>query len=459
MPNSIRRLVLAIAVLLAVAPALARAQQCSITGPTTFCGPTAQLCGPGGDAQLVWSGPGIVDGSGACITVDTPGTYSLQVMDPVSGAWSDPCGFTISRVDAPLASITGATTGCIGSTVHLCGPAGNLGYQWSGPAGFAASTPCIDAGTAGDYTLIVTDLAAGCASAPVTRTLGFHDCSTGPTDVNCPRTARWWSGACAGSFAGIDVGALANIAACVDDHANSLDWGGDAGAMGRVMRVHPGDLRTRAVRQFAAVIANTCAGASGISSAAGPVGLDRATALALPGTSGTVGDWIIATDARLALLALHRHHARGVREAYRDIIRTGWEINHGHGIGAVCAADSGVMLAGREHSAMGDEPLADELSDAGEMSLTRVEVAENPARGVARLSLAVSDPSTEVVVGVYDLTGRLVRELAHGAYPAGTFALTWDGRDAGGTPVPNGMYFVQTRIGGERSQTRLTLLR
>jgi hypothetical protein len=44
---------------------------------------------------------------------------------------------------------------------------------------------------------------------------------------------------------------------------------------------------------------------------------------------------------------------------------------------------------------------------------------------------------------VYDVGGRLVRELAQGVQSSGTHLVTWDGRDANGNRLPSGTYFYR----------------
>jgi hypothetical protein len=48
-----------------------------------------------------------------------------------------------------------------------------------------------------------------------------------------------------------------------------------------------------------------------------------------------------------------------------------------------------------------------------------------------------------VWVRIYDISGRLIKELYHGEQKAGTYTLSWDGTDAMGRPVPSGIYFYQ----------------
>ncbi|HVM59820.1 MAG TPA: HYR domain-containing protein [Verrucomicrobiae bacterium] len=80
----------------------------------------------------------------------------------------------------PTCSITppGATV-CSGQTQQFCAPAGVSSYSWTGPGGFAASSPCITVSTAGTYTVTIVD--GGCTNSCQT-TLSVN---TGPT-LTCP---------------------------------------------------------------------------------------------------------------------------------------------------------------------------------------------------------------------------------------------------------------------------------
>ena len=60
---------------------------------------------------------------------------------------------------------------------------------------------------------------------------------------------------------------------------------------------------------------------------------------------------------------------------------------------------------------------------------------------------------------VHDLTGRCVRTLARGSYPAHRYAVTWDGRDEDGRAAPAGVYFLKLNAERTRKSQRLVLLR
>ena len=55
----------------------------------------------------------------------------------------------------------------------------------------------------------------------------------------------------------------------------------------------------------------------------------------------------------------------------------------------------------------------------------------------------------ETDLGVYDISGRLVRNLLHGRFPAGSHVVVWDGIGADGQRVRDGVYFTRLKVGGE----------
>jgi flagellar hook assembly protein FlgD len=69
-----------------------------------------------------------------------------------------------------------------------------------------------------------------------------------------------------------------------------------------------------------------------------------------------------------------------------------------------------------------------------------------PAHGEQRLSWRLQAPAV-VRVDVYDVSGRRIRSLARGRFPAGTHTISWDGRGEDGRPVPAGVYFLRGRAG------------
>ncbi len=78
-------------------------------------------------------------------------------------------------------------------------------------------------------------------------------------------------------------------------------------------------------------------------------------------------------------------------------------------------------------------------------------VSENPSRGGASLSYRIERPGP-VSVQLFDVSGKLLRTLEEGRYPAGARVIRWDGKDDHGQSVGSGVYFfkVATPDGVER---------
>lgn len=85
-------------------------------------------------------------------------------------------------------------------------------------------------------------------------------------------------------------------------------------------------------------------------------------------------------------------------------------------------------------------------------------IRPNPSSGTTHVDLTLVRPLS-VDVGVFDLAGRRVATLTHGALEAGQHELAWDGRDVGGAPAPAGMYLVRARGEGFESTRRVLRVR
>ncbi len=82
--------------------------------------------------------------------------------------------------------------------------------------------------------------------------------------------------------------------------------------------------------------------------------------------------------------------------------------------------------------------------------------APNPFVTSTRLRYAIPERG-RVRLAIYDVSGRKVTTLSDEVHEAGTYELTWDGRDAGGGRVPSGVYFARLAL-GERVEARKIVL-
>jgi hypothetical protein len=100
-----------------------------------------------------------------------------------------------------------------------------------------------------------------------------------------------------------------------------------------------------------------------------------------------------------------------------------------------------------------------------------VAIEESPSLAGLSLSPGYPNPSStrtrlhftlpiaqSVRLSVIDVTGRRVRHLESGSYPAGRHAAVWDGRDDLGRSVPAGLYFLQLQAGHQVRTTRIARL-
>ena len=66
---------------------------------------------------------------------------------------------------------------------------------------------------------------------------------------------------------------------------------------------------------------------------------------------------------------------------------------------------------------------------------------------------------TRVSLGVYDVSGRRVRQLASGAEAAGDHAIGWNLRDEAGRAVSAGLYFARLETEGQVLTQKLATVR
>ena len=79
----------------------------------------------------------------------------------------------------------------------------------------------------------------------------------------------------------------------------------------------------------------------------------------------------------------------------------------------------------------------------------------NPATSI-RFTVPVAAP---VSVHIFDEAGQRIRTLLQESLPAGSHALTWDGRDERGRAVGSGVYFARMAGPGFQLSRKMTLLK
>lgn len=88
-----------------------------------------------------------------------------------------------------------------------------------------------------------------------------------------------------------------------------------------------------------------------------------------------------------------------------------------------------------------------------------------PYRAAGRLNVAFATASGvgggpgAAEVALYDASGRLVRRIAKGLYPAGVHVAGWDGRDERGRAVAPGVYFLRASTAGQGASLKVIVLK
>ncbi len=82
----------------------------------------------------------------------------------------------------------------------------------------------------------------------------------------------------------------------------------------------------------------------------------------------------------------------------------------------------------------------------------------NPVTDTAVLRFQLEQPQS-ASMRILDASGRIIRHLAEGVFPAGSTVLKWDARDRGGTRVAAGVYFAHLRAAGAQDTRRILVAR
>lgn len=101
----------------------------------------------------------------------------------------------------------------------------------------------------------------------------------------------------------------------------------------------------------------------------------------------------------------------------------------------------------------------DDPAPGAPVPVTLGAIRPNPTRAGAAISFSVAhDHPVHVTIGIYDVTGRLVRELVDGVHAPGTHLVAWDGHAADGHRAAPGAYFTRLEVDDHRSARKLVLL-
>ena len=118
----------------------------------------------------------------------------------------------------------------------------------------------------------------------------------------------------------------------------------------------------------------------------------------------------------------------------------------------------GDLFSRRSNDVYALEGLWSGAEEAGKESLTRnsrvVSVRPNPSAGPVTIAYELNKPSP-VRLGIFDVTGKLVRSLGEGSASAGSHQIVWDGLMEGGGSCRSGVYFYELAADGKAFTGRI----
>ena len=95
--------------------------------------------------------------------------------------------------------------------------------------------------------------------------------------------------------------------------------------------------------------------------------------------------------------------------------------------------------------------------DSRHAAVTLSQSRPNPTHDATTIAFTLPVDQRHVSLGIYDLGGRLIRELVSGPLSAGNHEARWNGRTTRGTPAPAGLYFYRLTTDQGMSSKRLVL--
>ena len=117
-----------------------------------------------------------------------------------------------------------------------------------------------------------------------------------------------------------------------------------------------------------------------------------------------------------------------------------------------------VLLAGDKGLEQLEATAGLEMSDGQPGNFELERNYPNPFNSGTVIPFSLSS-ETEVHLQVFDVLGRPVVNLVVGRLQTGRYRVNWEGRDAGGQPVPSGIYFYRLRSGTRAESRKMTLVR
>lgn len=110
-------------------------------------------------------------------------------------------------------------------------------------------------------------------------------------------------------------------------------------------------------------------------------------------------------------------------------------------------------------SAVPDDPDADAVEVTGSEVLVLLPGGRDSRYGAQTIRFVAGRPLSRCALRIFDVRGRLVREMSAESVEVGLHEWIWDARDRSGAPVGSGVYLLLLEADGHRATGRTLLLR
>ncbi len=132
-------------------------------------------------------------------------------------------------------------------------------------------------------------------------------------------------------------------------------------------------------------------------------------------------------------------------KTYAFTLSSQWDINNMHIIGLVGMFEGSAMNQRRFLNAE-EVPfsIATALNPSNLEDGLSLEIAPNPVSGRSTIGFSLNE-SGRIQLEVYSLSGQKISVLADDVTNSGMHSVYWDGADASGTPLANGLYLLRLR--------------
>lgn len=100
----------------------------------------------------------------------------------------------------------------------------------------------------------------------------------------------------------------------------------------------------------------------------------------------------------------------------------------------------------------GQQSMLNAVSFIGKEVLASGSSVSKEGTQVSTIKYSIEDTAANIYANIYDANGNVVQTMEIGAKQAGTYELSWDGKDYTGATVADGVYYIAVAAEGENGE-------